>query len=130
MTEWIVSSSALIVIVLLVRFLLREKLSLRVRYMLWLLVLVRLLVPVSFGESELSVLNALDTPRPPLGRVCPSPTGCRSLIPPVASPPAPVSLPSLFPSVKRRRFPPRSTLTPTPSILSHFCGRFIFSVRR
>ena len=75
MTEWIVSSSALIAIVLLVRFLLREKLSLRVRYMLWLLVLVRLLVPVSFGESELSVLNALDTPAPAIGQSVPIPNG-------------------------------------------------------
>lgn len=75
MTEWIVSSSALIAIVLLVRFLLRSKLSLRVRYMLWLLVLVRLLVPVSFGESELSVLNALDTPAPAIGQSVPIPDG-------------------------------------------------------
>lgn len=59
MTEWIVSSSALIVVVVLVRQLLKGRLSLRLQYALWALVLVRLLVPFSFGSSRLSVTNAV-----------------------------------------------------------------------
>ena len=51
MVEWIVSSSALIVIVALLRFLLKGRISLRLQYALWALVLVRLLVPFSFGRA-------------------------------------------------------------------------------
>ncbi|MBR2896122.1 MAG: hypothetical protein IKC03_10780, partial [Oscillospiraceae bacterium] len=57
MIEWIISSSVLIVVIILMRHILRGKLSLRVQYALWVLVLVRLLVPVSFGSSPLSVEN-------------------------------------------------------------------------
>ena len=57
MIEWIVSSSVLIAIVILLRFVLKGKISLRLQYALWALVLVRLLVPVSFGDTALSVGN-------------------------------------------------------------------------
>lgn len=57
--QWIVSSSVLILVVIALRYVLRGKLSLRMQYALWLLVLVRLLVPVSFGASDLSVMNAV-----------------------------------------------------------------------
>lgn len=57
--KWIVSSSALILFVTLLRHLLRGKIALRLQYALWGLVLIRLLVPVSFGESPLSVMHAL-----------------------------------------------------------------------
>ena len=46
MMQWIVSSSVLILVVIALRYVLRGKLSLRMQYALWLLVLVRLLVPV------------------------------------------------------------------------------------
>ena len=59
MTGWIISSSALIVIVALLRSALKGKMSLRLQYALWLLVLVRLLIPVSFFSSGLSVMNAV-----------------------------------------------------------------------
>ena len=59
MMQWIVSSSVLILVVIALRYVLRGKLSLRMQYALWLLVLVRLLVPVSFGASDLSVMNAV-----------------------------------------------------------------------
>ena len=55
MLEWIVSSSALILLVLIVRALGKNRLSCRMRYALWLLVLVRLLVPVSFFHSSVTV---------------------------------------------------------------------------
>ena len=57
MMQWIVSSSVLILVVIALRYVLRGKLSLRMQYALWLLVLVRLLVPVSFGASDLSVMD-------------------------------------------------------------------------
>lgn len=57
--QWTVSSSVLILVVIALRYVLRGKLSLRMQYALWLLVLVRLLVPVSFGASDLSVMNAV-----------------------------------------------------------------------
>ena len=58
MFEWILSSSVLILIILAARALLREKISARVQYALWGLVLLRLLVPFSLFESGLSVLSA------------------------------------------------------------------------
>lgn len=57
MTNWMISSSVLILIVIGMRYLLKGKISARLQYALWLLVAVRLLVPVSFGNSALSVEN-------------------------------------------------------------------------
>lgn len=57
MIEWTVTSSVLIVVVLVLRRLLMGKISLRLQYGLWALVLLRLLVPMSFGETTWSVLN-------------------------------------------------------------------------
>ena len=57
MTNWIISSSALIILLMLVRLVFREKMSQRLRYALWLLVLIRLLVPFSLGETEISIDN-------------------------------------------------------------------------
>lgn len=59
MMQWSISSAVLIVTVIALRYLLRGKISLRMQYALWLLVLVRLLVPMSFGASGLSVMNAV-----------------------------------------------------------------------
>lgn len=57
MTNWIISSSVLILLVMLVRLVFKEKMSQRLRYGLWLLVLIRLLVPFSLGESQMSIDN-------------------------------------------------------------------------
>lgn len=57
MVEWIVSSSVLVAVVILLRFVLKGKISLRLQYALWAVVLVRLLVPVSFGDTAMSVSN-------------------------------------------------------------------------
>ncbi len=57
MAEWIITSSVLILLVIAMRHFFRKKLAMRVWYALWLLVAVRLLVPVSFAESSLSILN-------------------------------------------------------------------------
>ena len=59
MLEWIITSCALILIVIALRRLLRGRISLRLQYALWALVLVRLLVPISFGASPISVLNTV-----------------------------------------------------------------------
>lgn len=56
---WMLSSAVLTLTVIALRCALRGRISPRTQYALWLLVLVRLLVPVSFGVSSLSVMNAL-----------------------------------------------------------------------
>ena len=60
MTEWIVTSSVLILAVLVLRFALRGRISLRLQYALWALVLLRLLIPVSFFSSPVSVMLAAE----------------------------------------------------------------------
>ena len=60
MLEWAVTSSVLILAVLLLRQCLKGKVSLRLQYGLWALVLLRLLIPVSFGSTAVSVLNAVE----------------------------------------------------------------------
>ena len=52
MNEWIISSSVLIAAVLLGRLLLRGKISLRLQYALWAVVLVRLLLPIQIFTSD------------------------------------------------------------------------------
>lgn len=59
MLEWIVSSSVLILAVLAVRRLLRDRISGTARYALWLVVLVRLLVPVQFLSLPVDWQNLL-----------------------------------------------------------------------
>lgn len=59
MIEWIVTSSLLIVIVMLLRRVLRGRISMRLQYALWGLVLLRLLIPGTVAASGFSVLNAL-----------------------------------------------------------------------
>lgn len=53
----LISSSVLILALCALRFFLRGKISPRVQYGLWLLVALRLLIPVCFGESRASVMN-------------------------------------------------------------------------
>ena len=64
MTAWIVSSCVLLLVLLLLRRLLRGKLSPRLQYALWALALVRLLLPVSLGSSAVSVANLLQQAAP------------------------------------------------------------------
>jgi len=59
MLEWMVSSSVLILIVIIIRYALKGKIKLWLQYALWGLVLIRLLIPFSIGSSELSVSNFL-----------------------------------------------------------------------
>ena len=57
MIEWIVSSSVLIAVVTALRFLLRGKISAKLQYALWALVLIRLLMPYGVFETGFSVEN-------------------------------------------------------------------------
>ena len=60
MIEWMVSSCILILAVIALRYLLRGRISLRLQYALWLLVLARLLLPVSFGSTDISVMSVVE----------------------------------------------------------------------
>ena len=60
MAEWILTSSVLIVTVAALRCLLRGRISLRLQYALWAVVLLRLLLPFQLGHSSFSVLNAVE----------------------------------------------------------------------
>lgn len=60
MIEWVVSSCILILAVIALRYLLRGRISLRLQYVLWLLVLARLLLPVSFGSTDISVMSVVE----------------------------------------------------------------------
>ncbi|MBD5551473.1 MAG: M56 family metallopeptidase [Lachnospiraceae bacterium] len=55
MSNWILTSSALIIVILLIRKLFGEKLVPGLQYGLWLLVVVRLSIPVSFWNSSYSL---------------------------------------------------------------------------
>ena len=57
MIKWMISSSCLILIMIVVRRLFKGRISPSLQYALWLLVAIRLIVPVSLGSSVLSVEN-------------------------------------------------------------------------
>lgn len=57
MKEILITSSILIVVIMLLRWLLRGKVSQRLIYAAWLLVALRLLIPVQFGQSNFSVTS-------------------------------------------------------------------------
>jgi beta-lactamase regulating signal transducer with metallopeptidase domain len=61
MTGLIITSSVLILMIIIMRHFLKGKISLRLQYALWALVLVRLLVPITLFESPISVMNAVET---------------------------------------------------------------------
>ncbi len=62
MIEVTITASALIVLVLLLRVLLKWKVTARVQYALWAVVLIRLLLPVSLFSSSISVLRWMPEP--------------------------------------------------------------------
>ena len=64
MIAWAVTSSVLIAVVIALRFLFRRKISRRLQYALWGLVLLRLLMPFSLFGSTFSVMNAVDAALP------------------------------------------------------------------
>ena len=56
-TEWFVSSAVLAAALIALRYALQGKISPKLQYGLWALLLIRLLVPVSVGQSDVSVEN-------------------------------------------------------------------------
>lgn len=60
MIDWILASSVLIIAVFLIRKLFGEKLTAGVQYGLWLLVLLRLVIPVNFFQSGYSLPGLMD----------------------------------------------------------------------
>lgn len=61
MFEWILSSSILILVVIILRYSLKGKISLRLQYAVWGLVLLRLLLPGSLFASGWSVMTAVES---------------------------------------------------------------------
>lgn len=61
MRLWILSSSLLILIIIVLRALLKGRLSFRVQYAMWLIVLLRLLIPFSIGKSPVSMEKIIPT---------------------------------------------------------------------
>ncbi len=59
MIETVITSSALILVITGLRYLLRGKISLRLQYALWALVALRLLLPFSLLPSPISIMNVL-----------------------------------------------------------------------
>lgn len=57
MTEWVLSSSVLILIVIALRAVFKGKISLRLQYAIWGLALLRLLMPFSIGSTAISIFN-------------------------------------------------------------------------
>ena len=60
MTEVLITSSVLIAVIALLRAILRDRIRPGLQFALWGLVLLRLLVPVSWFESPVSVANAAE----------------------------------------------------------------------
>lgn len=60
MKEILLTSGVLIAVILLLRLILRKRVSKRLIYATWLLVAVRLLVPVQFGQFEYSVTSVAE----------------------------------------------------------------------
>ncbi len=61
MIEWIVSSSVLIVLLIMIRTIFKGKIKLTLQYALWGIVLVRLLIPFSIGSTIISAANLKET---------------------------------------------------------------------
>ncbi len=57
MIDWILSYSLLILVVIGTRAIFKDRISQRLRYALWALVLLRLLIPGNFGHSVISTAN-------------------------------------------------------------------------
>ena len=53
MTGLMLSSAVLILVIIGLRYVLGHRISLRIRYALWLLVALRLLIPIEIGSSPL-----------------------------------------------------------------------------
>lgn len=64
MSRWFLSSAAMMAAILGIRLLVKERISHRLRYGLWLPVLLRLLIPVNFARSSMSLEQLLPSEAP------------------------------------------------------------------
>jgi len=60
MINWIAASSALIIIIAALRRILSGRIALRLQYVLWLVVLVRLFFPLEFGSLPFALSNTVE----------------------------------------------------------------------
>lgn len=63
MIETVVSSSVLILLILVIRKVFKGRIKLWLQYSLWLLVLLRLMLPFSIGNSAVSIMNYVALPQ-------------------------------------------------------------------
>ena len=101
--EWFLSGTLLIGAVLLLRWLLKDRVSCRIRYALWLVVLARLLLPLQF-DLPVAVSSAQLAPEPPAFLETPAFTYTTPALTPVFPEPQPEPSPNL----------PQNVPTPTP----------------
>ena len=97
MAEWFVSSAVLAALLIGAHYLLRGKISARLQYTLWLVLLVRLLLPLSVGKTALSVANLLPEAEPTAvmqTEPAAAPPAQAASTPEPAAPAAPVQMPA------------------------------------
>lgn len=97
MTEWFVSSAVLAALLIGAHYLLRGKISARLQYTLWLVLLVRLLLPLSIGKTAVSVANLLPEAEPAAviqAEPAAAPPAQAASTPEPAAPAAPVQTPT------------------------------------
>ena len=75
MIQILISSSLLILVLVALRKLLRGKISLHLQYALWLIVAVRLLVPVQFGTASFSLSSISEKPEQAVQTLMQQPIG-------------------------------------------------------
>ena len=75
MIQILISSSLLILVLVALRKLLRGKIGLRLQYALWLIVAVRLLVPVQFGTASFSLSSISEKPEQAVQTLMQQPIG-------------------------------------------------------
>ncbi len=97
MAEWFVSSAVLAALLIGAHYLLYGKISARLQYTLWLVLLVRLLLPLSVGKTALSVANLLPEAEPTAvmqTEPVAAPPAQAASTPEPAAPAAPVQMPA------------------------------------
>lgn len=97
MAEWFVSSAVLAALLIGAHYLLRGKISARLQYTLWLVLLVRLLLPLSIGKTAVSVANLLPEAEPTAvmqTEPAAAPPAQAASTPEPAAPAAPVQMPA------------------------------------
>ena len=132
MAEWFVSSAVLAALLIGAHYLLRGKISARLQYALWLVLLVRLLLPLSVGKTALSVANLLPEAEPAAviqAEPAAVPPAQAARTPEPSAPAAPGQTPSRcsarHPCLRRRKRAAqnRKNLRRSPSFP---CGRFSY----